>query len=126
MTPPAYFARAVKGTKQGGAKTTGMSAVKSLWAAVQGNPAFMRRLNGWLTIGWIAMIPISLAAGWLDSVTYVSALSLWALVSGHWSTWQAARVEVSQQEQIEKEAEHPVEERVVEKIVEKTDVDETV
>jgi type VI protein secretion system component VasK len=27
---------------------------------------------------------------------YVSALSLWALVSGHWSAWQAARVEVNQ------------------------------
>jgi hypothetical protein len=29
---------------------------------------------------------------------YVSALSLWALVSGHWSAWQAARVEVAQEE----------------------------
>jgi hypothetical protein len=83
----------------------------------------MRRLNGWLTMFWVAMIPLSYALGWLKSVTYVSALSLWALVSGHWSTWQAARVEVSQQEQIEKEDQHPVEERVVETIVEKTDVE---
>lgn len=29
----------------------------------------------------------------------MSALSLWALVSGHWSAWQAARVEVNQQEE---------------------------
>ena len=83
----------------------------------------MRRLNGWLTIFWVAMIPISFELGWLKSVTYVSALSLWALVSGHWSTWQAARVEVSQQEQARKEAASPVEERVVEKLVEKTDVE---
>ena len=83
-----------------------MSVLKSLWESVQGDPRFMRRLNGWL-----------------KSVTYVSALSLWALVSGHWSTWQAARVEVSQQKQIEKEAASPVEERVVEKLVEKTDVE---
>jgi hypothetical protein len=58
----------------------------------------MRRVNGWLTIVWIAMIPVSLWFDWVSSVTYVSALSLWALVSGHWSAWQAARVEVKQDE----------------------------
>jgi hypothetical protein len=100
-----------------------VSVLKSLWESVQGDPRFMRRLNGWLTIFWVAMIPISFELGWLKSVTYVSALSLWALVSGHWSTWQAARVEVSQQKQIENEAASPVEERVVEKLVEKTDVE---
>jgi hypothetical protein len=83
----------------------------------------MRRVNGWLTIFWVAMIPIAYEAGWLTSVTFVSALSLWALVSGHWSAWQAARVEVAQQEQVETEAEHPVEHRVVEKIMERTEVD---
>ncbi|MDQ1540564.1 MAG: hypothetical protein QOH29_1290 [Actinomycetota bacterium] len=72
--------------------------IKSLWASIQGDPAFMRRVNGWLTIGWLAMIPVSLATGWVKSVVYVSALSLWALVSGHWSAWQAARVEVRQDE----------------------------
>jgi hypothetical protein len=82
----------------------------------------MRRLNGWLTIFWIVMIPVSLAMGWLKSVTYVSALSLWALVSGHWSTWQAARVEVTQQKEAEERAKHPIEEKVVDKIVERTDV----
>ncbi|MDX6631719.1 MAG: hypothetical protein QOH00_3965 [Gaiellales bacterium] len=73
-----------------------MGPIKSLWAMVQGDPVFMRRINGWLTIFWVAMIPVSLATGWVKSVTYVSALSLWALVSGHWSAWQAARVEVHQ------------------------------
>lgn len=72
--------------------------IKSLWASIQGDPVFMRRVNGWLTIGWIAMIPISATLHLLSSVTYVSALSLWALVSGHWSAWQAARVEVHQQQ----------------------------
>lgn len=58
----------------------------------------MRRVNGWFTLFWIAMIPISAVMGWLRSVVFVSALSLWALVSGHWSAWQAARVEVKQEE----------------------------
>lgn len=75
-----------------------MNALRALWASVQGDPRFMRRVNGWLTVFWIAMIPVSITLGWLSSVEYVSALSLWALVSGHWSAWQAARVEVRQEE----------------------------
>ena len=58
----------------------------------------MCRVNGWLTIFWIVMIPVSLVTGWISSVTYVAVLSLWALVSGHWAAWQAARVEVHQDE----------------------------
>ena len=73
-----------------------MGTLYSLWASAQASPVLMKRLNGWLTIFWLAMIPVSLAAGWVHSVVYVSALSLWALVSGHWSAWQAARVEVHQ------------------------------
>ena len=99
------------------------NVARSVWASVQGDPTFMRRLNGWLTIFWILMIPISLATGWVHSITYVSALSIWALVSGHWSTWQAARVEVAQQQEIEKREQDPVEEKVVSAIVEQTNVE---
>ena len=99
-----------------------MSVVSSLWESVQGDPKFMRKVNGWLTIFWIIMIPISFAFGWLNSVTYVSALSLWALVSGHWSTWQAARVEVAQQAEAEERDNNPVEERVVEHLVQNTTI----
>ena len=99
--------------------------IKSLWASVQGDPVFMRRLNGWLTMFWIAMIPVSFELGWLKSVTYVSALSLWALVSGHWSTWQAARVEVTQQQEKQELLDNPVEERVVERMVAETTVEES-
>ena len=97
-----------------------MSVIDGLWASVQGDPVFMRRLNGWLTLFWVSMIPVSYELGWLKSVVYVSALSLWALVAGHWSTWQAARVEVTQQKEMEKLEENPIEQRVVEKIVEDT------
>ncbi len=95
-----------------------VGGIKSLWASVQGDPVFMRRVNGWLTIFWIVMIPVSLATGWVKSVVYVSALSLWALVSGHWSAWQAARVEVAQQRELDRE---PIEDRVVEKLVDETE-----
>ena len=101
-----------------------MTFVKSLWASVQGDPAFMRRLNGWLTVFWIAMIPISYAFGWLSSVVYVSALSLWALVSGHWAAWQAARVECKQDAEVKKrDGEDAVERRVVDRLVAETEVD---
>lgn len=77
--------------------------VRSLWALVQGDPKFMRSVNGWFTLFWIVMIPISILTGWINSVTYVACLSLWALVSGHWSAWQAARVEVKQEADLEAE-----------------------
>jgi hypothetical protein len=99
-----------------------VTPIKSLWASVQGDPVFMRRVNGWLTMFWLVMIPVSYTMGWLNSVVYVSALSLWALVSGHWSAWQAARVEVVQDREARKQQEHPVEERVVRRLVEQTDI----
>jgi hypothetical protein len=99
-----------------------MSLVKSLWASVQGNPVLMQRVNGWLTLFWLAMIPISIGFGLLSSVTYVAALSLWALVSGHWSAWQAARVEVEQMAEAQELLDNPVEVRVVEKMIEGTNL----
>jgi hypothetical protein len=62
-----------------------------------GSPTFLRRVNGWLAIFWVGMIPVSVYTGWIRSVAYVSALSLWALVASHWSGWQSARVEVKQE-----------------------------
>jgi hypothetical protein len=94
-----------------------MTVAKSLWASIQGDPVFMRRVNGWLTVLWILMIPVSLATGWVNSVVYVSALSLWALVSGHWSAWQAARVEVKQHEEAAAANKEDLPEQVVQHLV---------
>ena len=51
--------------------------------------------------------------------------SLWALVSGHWSAWQAARVEVAQQAEAEKLEAEPIEERVLDRLVRDTDMNLT-
>ncbi|MEP7202995.1 MAG: hypothetical protein ABI894_10320 [Ilumatobacteraceae bacterium] len=99
-----------------------MGVMKSLWASIQGDPVFMRRVNGWLTILWILMIPFSIFFGLLSSVSYVSALSLWALVSGHWSAWLAARVEVEQVAEAQQLQANPIEDRVVEKLIAETEV----
>lgn len=98
-----------------------MDFIESCWKMIQGDPKFMRRVNGWLTIFWILMIPLSLAMGWLQSVVFVSALSLWALVSGHWAAWQAARVEVEQQ----KEKKEDTEEKMIRRVIQETDVKRT-
>jgi hypothetical protein len=45
---------------------------------------------------------------------------LWALVASHWSAWQASRVEVEQERELEEQIENPPEERVVERLVEET------
>ena len=100
-----------------------MDMVRSLCSTVRGDPVFMRRVNGWLTIFWIVMIPVSILTGWIHSVAYISALSLWALVSGHWSGWQAARVEVAQQREQDERATNPIEQRVVKAIVQETTVE---
>lgn len=97
-----------------------MMGFKPLWSAARDNPAVMRRVNGWLTIFWVVMIPVSLATHWVASVTYVSALSLWALVSGHWSAWQAARVEVRQEQEVLERQQDDVPGKVVRKILSET------
>jgi hypothetical protein len=66
--------------------------------------------------------PVSFATGWVKSVAYVSALSLWALVSGHWAAWQAARVEVAQKQDEDRHAAEDVPEDVVDHLVAETNL----
>lgn len=95
-----------------------MNALQSIWDRIQGDPTFMRKINGWMTILWILMIPLAFFMGWLESVVFVSALSLWALVSGHWSAWQAARTEVNQKREEQKDTEG----RIVKRIIKETNI----
>lgn len=36
-----------------------VTAARRLWEVIHGDPVFMRRINGWLTLFWVAMIPVS-------------------------------------------------------------------
>lgn len=79
--------------------------MKALWASIQGDPKFMSALHGWLTIIWgFVTIPM-LVLGWYQSIAFISILSLYAIVTGHWASWQASRVEVKQDVAAEIEAE---------------------
>jgi hypothetical protein len=55
-------------------------------------------------------------------VAFVSALSLWALVSGHWSAWQAVRVEVNQEREARRRKKQDLPAEVVDELVARTNV----
>lgn len=60
------------------------------------SPEHFRRINGWLTIFWfIAAFPICIFLS--SSVPFLVFISVYAVVTGHLSTWQAARVEARQE-----------------------------
>jgi hypothetical protein len=59
----------------------------------------LRHVHGWLTIAWLVIIPLSIATGWLYSLAFISAISIYANVAGHFSAWQAARAEEQAQDE---------------------------
>lgn len=69
--------------------------------ALFGRPGFLRAFHGWSTAFWLPFTGLAYALGWLESVTFVSLISMVALFLGSFSAWQAARVEVKQEEQID-------------------------
>lgn len=44
--------------------------------------------NALRTLFWIVMTPVAHFAGWLESVTFVSLISIWALVETSWGAHQ--------------------------------------
>jgi hypothetical protein len=69
--------------------------------ALFGRPSFLRAFHGWCTVFWLPVTGLAFWTGWLKSVTFVSLMSMVALFLGSFSAWQAARVEVKQEEQAE-------------------------
>lgn len=79
-----------------------MNVLKTLWAAIQDDPVWMKRIHGWLTVIWfIAAFPIMVF--WYDNITFLVFVSVYAVVTGHWSSWQACKVEVKQDEAKDRE-----------------------
>jgi hypothetical protein len=75
----------------------------------------MRKLNGWLAVIWLAAsLPICIFLA--SSVPFLVFVSVYAVVTGHWSTWQSARVEVRQEDE-------SVVEDVMDALDKKTDVE---
>ncbi len=57
----------------------------------------MAKIHLWLSGIWILLIPPS-ALFWKESVPYLVCISVYAVIMGHVSSWQAARVEQRQDE----------------------------
>lgn len=56
----------------------------------------LRVIHGVLTVAWLASsVPILLF--FRDSIPIILFISIYANVVGHWSAWQASRVEVIQE-----------------------------
>lgn len=71
-----------------------------------GHPRFLRGFHGWMTVVWGALIYPTLIF-WHSSILWVALMSVWANFVGHFSSWQAARVEVRQDEQIHQHVPKP-------------------
>jgi hypothetical protein len=69
--------------------------------AIFGRPQFLRAFHGWSTVFWVPFTGLAYGLHWLQSVTFVSLMSMIALFLGSFSAWQASRVEVVQDEQIQ-------------------------
>lgn len=61
------------------------------------DPTFLRHFHGYATLVWILLIIPSLL-WWSESILWVVLMSTWANIAGHWSAWQAARVETKEDE----------------------------
>jgi hypothetical protein len=87
-----------------------MAGFSALWRRYQsmgrftalfGRPTFLRAFHGWSTLIWAIAIPITVFTDLKSSIVWIALMSVWANFVGHFSSWQAARVEVKQDDQIE-------------------------
>lgn len=69
--------------------------------ALFGRPEVLRAFHGWMTLGWGVLIPVTVLTGLKGSIIWIALMSVWANFVGHFSSWQAARVEVKQDDQVE-------------------------
>jgi len=76
-----------------------MNTARALWASIQGDPVFMRKINGYATIFWILNFPpVIVIYVWAPdvfkqaSILYLALVSIYANVAGHLAAWQASRI----------------------------------
>lgn len=58
-----------------------------------GKAQWLRHAHAALTIAWLVMVPVALVTGWVGSIVFISACSIYANAVGHFGAWQAARAE---------------------------------
>ena len=82
-----------------------MTHLREWWKSRQAR--IYQAYHGWGIWFWVLMVGAAWYFGWLDSVRFVSLLSIWALVETKFGAWQGSRAEVKveQTEEIKAEGE---------------------
>ena len=93
-------------------------SLKEQWNRRINDPKFLQSFNGWATVVWFAAaVPICIFLA--DSVPFLVFISVYAVVTGHLSSWQASRVEARQER--EEEQQDKKQEAHIEEIVQRVD-----
>jgi hypothetical protein len=53
----------------------------------------LRHAHAVAAAAWLVMVPVSIVTGWVASIVFVSACSLYANFASHAAAWQASRAE---------------------------------
>lgn len=56
----------------------------------------LKHTHAVLTVLWLVVVPVSILTGWLWSIAFISACSIYANAAGHAAAWQASRGEEKQ------------------------------
>ncbi len=59
------------------------------------NVAVLRHIHAALTVLWFVMVPVAIATGWIGSIAFIAACSIYANAAAHFGAWQGARAEES-------------------------------
>lgn len=57
---------------------------------------WLRRFHAWMTVTWGVAIPLTIFTSLKASIIWIAMMSVWANFVGHFSSWQASRVETKQ------------------------------
>lgn len=63
--------------------------------------AVMKKIHGIAMDLWLLAIPVAIVTGWLYSVAFISAVSIYANFVGHFGGYEAARAEAEAQRELE-------------------------
>lgn len=84
-----------------------MAFGSGVWAAIQSDPVWMVKANGWATIFWALNFPVVIGVyaflpdTWQQvSILYLALVSVYANFASHIAAYQASRVEVRQEKQM--------------------------
>lgn len=73
-----------RGTMHSGMRLPGTREQRAEW---------LRRGHAVLAVAWAVMLPVALVTGWVYSLVFISACSLYANAAAHFGGWQGGRAE---------------------------------